>query len=160
VASFRATLEEIVEADLLLHVVDITHPHALQQVAVVEQTLADLGADHIPCIVVLNKVDRLEEAEPGVPESLMGHHSGALQISALRGGGIDDLLARVEVELTALMVRVRVVLPYEQGALIARFHEIAIVEHEEYRAEGVALTGVLWRSQIGPYEPFQVNERS
>jgi GTP-binding protein HflX len=160
VASFRATLEEIVEADLLLHVVDLTHPHALQQVAVVEQTLADLGADHIPCIVVLNKVDRLEEAEPGVPESLMDHHSDALQISALRGGGIDGLLARVEAELATLMVRVRVVLPYEQGALIARFHEVAIVEHEEYQAGGVTLTGVLWRSQIGPYEPFQVNERS
>ncbi len=160
VASFRATLEEIVEADLLLHVVDITHPHALQQVAVVEQTLAELGAESIPCVVVLNKLDRRGDAEPGVPESLIERYPDAIQISALKGSGIDELLADVEDELVKLMVRVRVMLPYKRGALIARFHEIAIVEHEEYQAEGVALTGILWRSQIGPYEPFQVNERS
>jgi GTP-binding protein HflX len=160
VAAFRATLEEIVESDLLLHVVDITHPHAFQQACVVEETLAELGADRVPCVVALNKIDRQEEAEPDVLGTLTERYPDSLNISALRGTGMDDLLARVEAELTRLMVRIRVLIPYQQGALIAQFYEMAIVEHEDYRVDGVQLTGILWQNQVGPYERFQIDERS
>ena len=99
VAAFRATLEELQEADLLLHVVDATHPDAAQQVAAVHQTLADLGVDTRPTIAVLNKIDLLEEGEipqvDGIPVSAeTGQH-----LEGLRAAIVDELPALSGVQL-------------------------------------------------------------
>ncbi len=109
VAAFRATLEELAEADLLLHVVDITHPDAAEQAQTVEETLAELGLAERPCITVLNKtdllggqdgrplegLDRLGEAR----ESLRYWRPDALLSSAVKGWGLAELLERIEVAL-------------------------------------------------------------
>ena len=94
VAAFRATLEELQEADLLLHIVDATHPDAAQQAAAVHQTLADLGVDTRPTIVVLNKIDLLEEGE--IPQV------DGIPVSAETGQNLEGLRAAIVDELPAL----------------------------------------------------------
>ncbi len=94
VAAFRATLEELQEADLLLHVVDATHPDAAQQAAAVHQTLADLGVDTRPTIVVLNKIDLLEEGE--IPQV------DGIPVSAETGQNLEGLRAAIVNEIPTL----------------------------------------------------------
>lgn len=107
IASFRATLEELSDADLLLHILDITHPDAAEQFETVQATLRDLGLSDKPAIVALNKVDLL----PGVDDiddvqaagaPVLSQHSEAVLVSAARGWNLDLLLARVEDELSRL----------------------------------------------------------
>ena len=108
-AAFRATLEELSEASLLLHVVDITHPDAAEQAQTVEDTLADLGLADKPCITVLNKADLIcgpdglpIEGLEGLGEaraSLRYWRPDALLVSAVKGWGLTDLLGRIEAAL-------------------------------------------------------------
>src|SRR5512139_241830 len=97
VEAFHATLEEIVEADLLLHVVDISHPNALNQFEAVQQTLEELGAEHIPMVTALNKVDKLRD--PEAARKAVSGFPKAVTISALKGTGINELLQVVQQEL-------------------------------------------------------------
>ena len=83
VGSFHATLEEIVESDLLLHLVDISHPNALNQFESVQQTLEELGANHIPIVTALNKVDQLRD--PEAARQIVSRFSKAVTISAWTG---------------------------------------------------------------------------
>ncbi|MBI4927840.1 MAG: GTPase HflX, partial [Anaerolineae bacterium] len=94
VAAFRATLEEIAEADLLLHVVDVTHPNALAQAEAVQQTLKEIGADHIPAITVLNKIDRFPDPS-ATGELIQAFGDTVVAASALQGIGIQELLTTV-----------------------------------------------------------------
>jgi len=137
VAAFRATLEETTEADLLLHVVDITHPHVINQVQAVEETLAELDATGKPVITALNKIDRLAK-EIDIPNQ---QFPNSIPISALTGQGIDALLARVEQVLLANMISIDVVIPYSQGDLVALIHEKGIIDHKEYITEGTHIKG-------------------
>ena len=116
IAAFRATLEEINEADLLLHIVDITHPSAQSQWQSVQETLSILKADHIPTITVLNKIDKLPE--PDLAQEISQDYKDAIAISAKTGIGVIDLLKMVESELFFSYVPVKVNLPYQQGRLI------------------------------------------
>lgn len=135
VVAFRATLEEIAEADLLLHIVDAAHPQAAAQVEAVEETLAELEIDTIPTIVALNKIDLLDGRKLSV------NYEGASAISALTGAGMQELLERTDRELSSTWVRIDVVIPYQQGALAALFHEQGVVEQETHTAAGVRILG-------------------
>jgi GTP-binding protein HflX len=139
VVAFRATLEEIAEADMLLHVVDATHPHAAAQADAVEDTLAELEVDALPSVVALNKTDLL--ADDGQLAELAAQRGTAVPISALTGLGVDRLLTEIEAELSATWIRVDVLIPYQQGALTALFHEQGSVEQETHTAEGARLVG-------------------
>src|SRR5512138_2261807 len=97
IEAFHATLEEIVQADLLLHVVDISHPNALNQFNAVQDTLDELGAHHIPVVTALNKTDRLRD--PEAAREAASRYSKAVAISSLNGNGIPDLLTLVQKEL-------------------------------------------------------------
>jgi len=141
VAAFRATLEEITEADLLLHVVDITHPHAMTQVQSVEQTLCKLDASGIPQIIALNKVDRLPESHTLSFESFAFDH--AVPIAALTGQGLDKLLAYVDKMLYEQMVPVQVKLSYQAGNLLATFHKHGNIKRIQHQADGVHIVGRL-----------------
>ena len=121
VESFHATLEEIVEADLLLHVVDISHPNALNQYESVQQTLDELGAHHIPVVTALNKVDQLRDPESA--RDIVRNFQRAETISALNGEGVKELLTVIQEELYETYAPIQVRLPYQQGALISLFHE-------------------------------------
>ncbi len=152
VAAFRATLEEIAEADLLAHVVDVNHPNALAQAESVHQTLSEIGAGHIPVITVLNKIDRL--ADPEAARTTLANFPNSVGISALTGAGLTDLLARIEEELYETFVPVSVRLPYQQGQLISLFHEQGQVEFVEHSRGGVVMQGKLPGRLMARFQPF------
>lgn len=121
VAAFRATLEEIAEADFLLHVVDITHPNAADQARAVLATLEDIHASEIPILTALNKIDLLPSHE--VPVDWIDEYERAIPVSAASGEGIEPLLAAIEQQLFDRMVSISAAIPYDQGRLINLIHE-------------------------------------
>src|SRR5512146_2375736 len=139
VAAFRATLEEITEADLLLHVVDISHPNALNQFQAVQETLNEIGAGRIPEVTALNKIDRL--TKPEAARNTARQFPKAVAISAQRGTGQDELLELIKQELYERYTPISVHLPYQQGALISLFHESGQVERLEHVRGGVLMQG-------------------
>lgn len=154
VESFHATLEEIVEADLLLHIVDISHPNALNQFESVQQTLDELGAHHIPSVTALNKVDQLRD--PEAAKEAVRHFSKAITISALKGSGVKDLLEVVQQELYETYTPIHVRLPYQQGALISLFHEAGQVERIEHERGGVVMQGRIPGRLLAQFSGWQV----
>lgn len=154
VAAFRATLEEITEADLLIHVVDITHPNALAQYQSVQQTLIDIGAENIPVVTALNKTDLL--SSPIAMDDLPWLKN-SVPISALKGSGMKDLLAAIEKELFEMYVPVTVRLPYQQGALISLFHEQGQVERVDHDRLGVLMQGLIPGRLLARFTPFSVS---
>lgn len=156
VEAFHATLEEIVEADLLLHVVDISHPNALNQYQSVENTLDELGAHHIPVVTALNKVDRLRD--PDAARAAVSHFSSkAVTISALKGTTIPDLLQVIQQELYETYTPILVRLPYQQGALISLFHEAGQVERIEHGRGGVIMQGRIPGRLVAQFNDWQVS---
>lgn len=138
VAAFRATLEEVTEADLLLHVVDASHPHASDHVDVVEDTLAELDAGRIPKILVLNKADQGEQPLTVDPAAL--GYRAVSRVSALRKTGLDGLLDEISRALAENLVEVSVHVPYAQGEWLAAIHNQGVVLSEEHTGQGVNLT--------------------
>ena len=155
IEAFHATLEEILEADLLLHVVDISHPNALNQFNAVQETLDELGAHHIPVVTALNKVDRLRN--PEAAREAASRYSKAVAISSVNGSGIPDLLTLVQAELYETYTPIRVKLPYQQGALISLFHEAGQVEFVEHGRGGVYMQGRIPGRLVAQFNPWQVN---
>ncbi|HJR80974.1 MAG TPA: GTPase HflX [Anaerolineales bacterium] len=155
VESFHATLEELIEADLLLHVVDISHPNALNQFEVVQETLDQLGAHHIPVITALNKVDRLRDPESA--KDIVSHYSKAVTISAAKGTGVKDLLEMVQQELYETYTPISVRLPYQQGALISLFHEAGQIERVEHGRGGVFMQGRIPGRLLAQFSNWQVS---
>ena len=154
VAAFRATLEEIAEADLLLHMVDISHPNAMNQAEAVQETLEELDASHVPIITVLNKIDRL--SDPDAARRAVENFPQAVAISARTGAGIGDLLNHIRSELYETLTPILVHLPYQQGQLISLFHEFGQVERLEHGRKGVLMQGRIPGRLIAQFKPWQV----
>jgi len=152
VAAFRATLEEIAEADLLLHLVDITHPNAQAQAKAVLQMLNELEADHIPVVTALNKIDRL--VDPERARASVAGFPNSVAISALRGDGLPDLLHKVNENLFDTYTSVRVRLPYQEGGLISLFHDQGQVEIVEHGQSGVVIQGRLPGRLLARYRSY------
>jgi GTP-binding protein HflX len=154
VAAFRATLEEIHEADLLLHVVDITHSNARQQAETVMDVLTDLGVVDRPMIVALNKIDLL----PGEPDvdGVQAEVGQSLPISAVRGTGLEALLLRIEEELASGLVFVRVRVPYERSDLAALFHDQGTVMKSSHDGRGTVLEGYLPRRWLDRFRTYLI----
>ncbi len=135
VASFRATLEETIHADLLLHVVDASSREAEQQIAAVQTVLAELGAADKPALLVLNKIDAVEDAAQLA--LLRGKYASALPVSARTGAGLDDLSRTVELAVKGEQRRMTLSLPAADGralGFLERFAEILERRFEEGRA--------------------------
>ncbi len=156
VAAFRATLEEIAEADVLLHMVDITHPNAKEQARAVEDTLAELQVSDVPVIVALNKIDRLDS--PAEARRLAAQTPHTVAISAAHNIGLDNLLADVERLLYENLTPVRVRLPYRAGDLIALFHSQGVVEREQPAEKGVTLIGRLPGRLVAMFRPYRIRD--
>lgn len=152
VAAFRATLEEISEADLLLHVVDITHPNAMAQWQSVNQTLKEIEAGQIPVITVLNKIDLFPD--PDFARQVASEFPNSVAISSLTGLGIPDLLREIENELFEKYIPVCVRLSYQQGQLISLFHEQGQVQHIEHKRGGVTIEGQIPGRLMTAFQPF------
>ncbi len=137
VEAFRSTLEEVADADLILHVVDAAHPDPEGQIAAVRAVFADIpGAMDVPEIVVLNKADI---ADPEVVARLRSREVHAVLVSAHTGEGIDELRALIADQLPRPGVAVDVVVPYHRGDLVSRVHEHGDIDHEEHTEHGTAL---------------------
>jgi len=154
VAAFRATLEEIAEADLLLLVVDSTHLNMREQAEAVHQTLAEIEADHIPILTVMNKIDRLKDPT----KALIALHDfpNSVAISALTGLGMDDLLQMVNDQLFEKYVSIAVSLPYQQGNLISQFHELGQVDLIEHVRGGVEIHGKLPGRLLAKFRQYEI----
>jgi GTPase len=152
VAAFRATLEEIAEADLLLHIIDVTHLNAHAQADAVLQTLREIEADHIPVVTALNKIDRLPD--PGIATAALDQYLSSVAISALTGEGIPKLLEVVNRHLYEDYTPITVRLPYQEGSLIALFHDQGQVERVEQVHGGTVLAGRLPGRLLARYQPF------
>jgi GTP-binding protein HflX len=152
VAAFRATLEEIGEADMLLHVVDITHPNALEQAEAVQETLKEIGADQIPVITAMNKIDRLED--PEAARLALVDYPNSFAISAVSGDGLPELLQTLEAELYEKFLPVTVRLPYQEGQLISLFHEQGQVDRIEHEKGGVLIEGVIPSRLFGRFQDY------
>jgi GTP-binding protein HflX len=141
VAAFRATLEGIEEADLLLHVADVAHPGADAQVATVDTVLSELGLAAKPTLRVWNKIDRVSETAggPDDPELPRGLRNGAIRVSALTGAGIPALLEAVEQALKEGLVAVEVMIPYSRGELKSRIFARGSVEWHEDGEDGTLI---------------------
>ncbi len=140
VQAFRSTLEEVQNADLILHIVDASCPYYDVQMRVTEQVLESLGAGNTPCIEVYNKCD-LETALPRTRER-------AVSISAKTGMGIDTLLAKIEAELNRTQQRVELVIPYDKYNAIRVLHEIGTVLSESHEADGTHVVAMLEQSKL------------
>lgn len=152
IAAFRATLEEIHAADLLLHVVDVSHPQCERQVAAVYETLADLGIEDKPIITVLNKIDQLEGLAPNPAD-----YPNPVFISAREGEGLDTLLETVASTLNAqLSVDVHVRIPYQEGRLVSLFHQRGSIRREQHRADGTVIEGTLPRKYWPALRPYAI----
>ena len=136
VEAFRSTLEEVAESDLVLHVVDGSHPDPEGQLAAVRSVLADVSAQDVPELVAINKAD---VADPEVLQRLLRKEKNSIAVSARTGEGIEELLARVSSMLPVPDVEMDVVVPYDRGELVNRVHTTGQVLSEEHTAEGTRM---------------------
>jgi GTPase len=152
IAAFRATLEEISEANLLIHVVDISHPNAFAHWKSVEQTLTEIGAVEIPTISALNKIDTLPD--PEIVKEITQDYINSVAISALSGNGLDNLLEMVQANLLTNFQNVCLEIPYTQGRLISILHEKGDIESIIHQKNSIQVTANIPRSLIKQFEPY------
>jgi GTP-binding protein HflX len=139
VAAFRATLEEIEAADLLLHVVDISHPMADGQMEAVEQVLESLNLSDIPCFMAWNKSDLLTEEEREFFAGEIEQYGDSVLVSAQEGHGIPELLANIEETLHSQLVEIELSIPYNKGELLHLIHEHGIVKEISHFDTGTTI---------------------
>ncbi|MET8803278.1 GTPase HflX [Streptomyces sp. NPDC004546] len=153
VEAFRSTMEEVGDADLILHVVDGSHPNPEEQLAAVREVIRDVGATDVPEIVVINKADA---ADPLVLQRLLRVEKRSIAVSARTGRGIQQLLALIDNDLPRPSVEIEVLVPYTHGKLVARAHTEGEVISEEHTAEGTLLKVRVHEelaADLAPYAP-------
>jgi GTP-binding protein HflX len=156
VAAFRATLEEVNEADILIEVVDISHENAIEQSQTVSEVLTELGANDKPRITALNKIDRLDD-----PSQLdLSLFPNAVPISAREGQGLTALLQTVGEVVAAEMEPMRVSIPYGASHMVELFHRRGRIHSERHTNEGTTIEGSLPHALRAVFEPFQLPRHS
>lgn len=155
VEAFRSTLEEVADADLILHVVDASHPDPEGQIAAVREVFGEVDARKIPEIIVLNKADA---ADPFVLERLRQHEPRHVVVSARTGQGIDDLKQAISAAIPRPNVALTVLIPYNRGDLLSRLHDSSAEIHSlEHTPEGTLAKVVVRQEFVAELEPFAVN---
>lgn len=154
IESFKATLEEVAEADLLLHVVDLSHPLYEQQMAAVQTVLEELNAWGKQMIVVFNKTDRVTNA--ALIEYVQHHYPNSVAISAMTGEGMDSLFEEIEQQVKSWRLKVRLVIPNHLTALVAELHRVGRVLDISYRGDTIALTAHVPPQLQGKIKPYLV----
>jgi len=145
VEAFKATLEEVVQADLLMHVVDVSHPQAEEQIRSVDAVLKEIGAEGKPTLMVFNKVDQLNGSRDILPRFLERYPNGVV-ISATSGEGIPALLAELGTQLRPIREFLELSVPHDQSGVIARLHEVGQVIERNYEGETA-----LFKARIPPH---------
>ena len=149
VEAFKATLEELSYADLLLHVIDASNPEWREQAEVVEKLIAELGAEQTPRIDVFNKCDKC-------PAEILPHGADIVSISAKTGQGLDELLEKIGGHLDTGACRVELSIPYDKGGLVDLLHREAKVEQVDY-GEAIQVTAVCTPVQLGRLKDYVVS---
>jgi len=157
VEAFKATLEEVVQADLLLHVVDASHPEAEQQIEAVDAVLKEIGADGKPTVMVFNKVDQLNGSRDGLSRSLERHPHG-VAISATTGEGVPTLLAELGRQLRPIREFMELSVPHDRAGVIARLHEVGQVVERDYRGKTARFKARIPPHLHEEFAPFLVRE--
>jgi len=156
VAAFRATLEEISDANCLLHVLDCSHALVHTQWQSVQTTLKEINADHIPVITVLNKTDKIKNEEE--LEAIRAQFPDAIPISALKKDGLGVLLSTIEKQLFEAYVPIEVFLPYNQGGLASQFHQYGQIEFIEHGRKEVHIVGKLPVRYLSLYSNYLTSQ--
>src|SRR5213078_4437500 len=154
IAAFRATLQEVAEADLLVHVVNASSPSMQHQIEAVEQVLEEIGAGGRPTVLALNKIDVLP-CDVTFQLEGMAATLPLARVSALQGDGIDDLLHCISENLLLQFTALDVLIPYDRGELVALFHKYGTIENESYEESGTRLRGYMPGNHSGPFTSFR-----
>ena len=149
VEAFKATLEELSYADLLLHVIDTSNPEWREQADVVEKLICELGAEQTPRIDVFNKIDRC-------PSEILPHGEDIVSISAKTGQGLDELLGKIGDRLDTGAHRVVLHIPYDKGGIVDLLHREAKVERVDY-GESIEVEAVCTPIQLGRLKDYIVS---
>ena len=153
IEAFRSTLEEVADSDLIVHVVDGSHPDPEGQLAAVREVFAEIGAADVPELVAINKAD---VADPMVISRLVAREPHAVSCSARTGEGIDKLVAAIEADLPRPQVEVRVLVPYARGDLLNAMHERGEVVEMEYTNDGTRVVARVNADLAGTLERYAV----
>ncbi len=151
VEAFRSTLEEVADADLLLHVVDGSHPDPEGQISAVRAVLADVDATDVKEAIVINKVDA---ADPEVVDRILRQQKHSIAVSARTGEGIPELLDLISRELPQPDIELEVLLPYDRGDLVSRLHDEADLISQEHVAQGTRVVAKVMPDLAAELTPF------
>jgi GTP-binding protein HflX len=157
VEAFKATLEEVVQADLLLHVVDVSHPQAGDQIQAVDAVLKEIGAEGKPTLMVFNKIDRLSGNREILGRFLERHPHG-VAVSAENGEGIPALLGELGTQLRPIRQFMELSVPHDQSSVIARLHEVGQVVERDYSGDTARFKARIPPHLHGEFAPFLVRE--
>ncbi|HEY5792824.1 MAG TPA: GTPase HflX [Chthoniobacterales bacterium] len=154
IESFKATLEEVALADLLIHVIDLSHPQFHEQMAAVDVTIRELDADGKQTVLVFNKTDRI--ANPEIIFAQLARYPGSVAISAQTGEGIDSLIQELEMRLQAWRLRVQFRIPHSEPALLAEMHRVGHVLSASYEEEVVLVAAHIPPEHKNRFSAFEI----
>lgn len=155
VAAFKSTLEETLDADLLLHVIDVSHPLYKEQSESVYKVLAEIGAQDKPVLCVYNKIDKLGSESSGLLEQLQ-HRQDTICISAKQQIGLEELLTAITNHLKLKSIELKLLIPYSDSAAAARMHVIGTVLSEEYSDQGTVMLVRVDTADAGQCEKYLI----
>lgn len=153
IESFKATLEEVQLADLLIHVVDLSHPQHHEQMAAVDATVTELGAQGKQTLLVFNKIDRI--ADPEIIRNQLRRHPGSVALSARTGEGIETFYQELEMRLGSWRMRVQFRIPLRESALLAEVHRVGHILSVAYSEDTALVTAHVppeLKHRLAPYE--------
>mmetsp|Transcript_26918 Transcript_26918/g.58851 ORF Transcript_26918/g.58851 Transcript_26918/m.58851 type:complete len:760 (-) Transcript_26918:1747-4026(-) len=157
VAAFRATLEEVKEADVLVHVIDVSNPMWPKQANAVRTVLAEIGAGDKPMVQLLNKIDLLSAEDAAYCRKEMRNMENAVAVSSITGEGMEDFVAVAEEAMSQLLVPVEMVLPYSKGDELNIIHEVGAVDEVDYRETGTYIKGRVPKSVAMRLDEFRID---
>lgn len=151
VEAFRSTLEEVAQADLIVHVVDGSHPDPEGQIRAVREVFAEIDALKVPELIVINKID---QADPITVKTLLANEKHSVACSAKTGEGIADVIAAIEADLPHPNVNIEILLPYERGDLLNQIHEHGEIINIEHLEHGTYVEAMVNRDLAGQLAEF------
>jgi GTP-binding protein HflX len=154
VEAFRSTLEEVGEADVIVHVVDASHPDPASQLATVRDVIGEVGARDIPEIVAFNKSDLADEDQRLL---LRGLEPRAVFVSARTGEGIEELLERIAEEVPSPSIELTLLVPYERGDVVSSMHDRAVILSTDYEEAGTRVRVLVNEADAPPLREFAVS---
>ncbi len=156
VVAFKATLEEVIEADLLLHVVDISSPQVEEQIEEVNVVLDELSVADKPMLIVFNKIDRV--TVPGLTKRFTEQYPNSIVVSAKTGEGFEAFMAELSKQLRPVREMLELRIPHSQSEVIAQLHEVGQVLERDYDAAEAVFKALIPPSHRAAFEPFIIRE--